>query len=87
MTNNIYSLFNRLSLRHGSVCVYPTDQFAVKAVTKDYERAQLQSDLNEIELVHVAVIDIETGTVTPVEHRIIPLKVLDNKELINIKSE
>lgn len=87
MTNNIYSIFNRLSLRHGSVCVYPTDQFAIKAVTKDYERAQLQSDLDEIELVHVAVIDIETGSVTPVEHRIIPLAPVDNKSLLDVKSE
>lgn len=62
MTNGIYCLYNKLSLRYGDVIAYPSDGFAVARVVDMAKRGAFA--LDETELVKVGVIDIENGIVS-----------------------
>lgn len=62
MTNNLYSIYNRLSLRYGEVTSFASDSVAVKRIAfNDIYRGIL----DEIEICRVGKMDIETGLVTP----------------------
>lgn len=58
MTNNIYTIYNKLSGRYGDVLTYPTDEFAVNSISKFNG---INSD--EFELCRIGTIDIESGIV------------------------
>lgn len=58
MTNNIYTIYNKLSGRYGDVMTYPSDEFAVHSISKFNG---INSD--EFELCRVGTIDIETGCI------------------------
>ena len=62
MTNGLYCLYNKLSLRYGDVVAYPSDGFASARVTDMAKRGAFV--LSETELVKVGSIDIESGVVT-----------------------
>ena len=62
MTNGLYCLYNKLSLRYGDVVAYPSDGFASARVTDMAKRGAFV--LNETELVKVGEIDIENGVVS-----------------------
>ena len=62
MTNGLYCLYNKLSLRYGDVIAYPSDGYASARVTDMAKRGAFV--LSETELVKVGSIDIETGVVT-----------------------
>lgn len=61
MTNNLYVLYNNLSLRYGDVRVFATDGYAVAHIQPDIPEKMLP----EFELCRVGSIDIETGVVQP----------------------
>ena len=65
MKNNLYTLYNKLSLRYGDVRTFPTDAFASMTISKLLSNPQSDIDLSEIEVCRVGSIDIETGVVTP----------------------
>ena len=65
MKNNLYTLYNKLSLRYGEVMTYPTDAFATMAISKIASNPQANLDLSEIEVCRIGSIDIETGVITP----------------------
>ena len=65
MKNNLYTLYNKLSLRYGEVMTYPTDSFASMAISKIAANSQANLDLSEIDVCRVGSIDIETGVITP----------------------
>lgn len=65
MKNNLYTLYNKLSLRYGEVKAFPTDSFASMAFSKIASNPQSELDLSEIDVCRIGSIDIETGVVTP----------------------
>lgn len=65
MKNNLYTIYNKLSLRYGEVMTYPTDSFASMAISKIASNPQANLDLSEIDVCRVGSIDIETGVITP----------------------
>lgn len=65
MKNNLYTLYNKLSLRYGEVRVFPTDSFASMAISKVASDPQANLDLSEIDVCRIGSIDIETGVITP----------------------
>lgn len=65
MKNNLYTLYNKLSLRYGEVMTYPTDSFASMAISKIASNPQANLDLSEIDVCRIGSIDIETGVITP----------------------
>ena len=65
MKNNLYTIYNKLSLRYGEVMTYPTDAFASMAISKIVSNPKCELDLNEIDVCRVGSIDIETGVITP----------------------
>lgn len=62
MTNGLYCLYNKLSLRYGDVVAYPSDGFASARVNDMAKRGAFV--LAETELVKVGDIDIENGVLT-----------------------
>ena len=69
MTNNIYTIYNKLSGRYGDVLTYPTDEFAVNSISKFNG---INSD--EFELCRIGTIDIESGIVNSEAPVRIPFK-------------
>ena len=65
MKNNLYTLYNKLSLRYGEVMTYPTDSFASMAISKVAANPQANLHLSEIDVCRIGSIDIETGVITP----------------------
>ena len=65
MKNNLYTFYNKLSLRYGDVRSFPTDSFASMAISKIASNPQSELDLSEIEVCRIGSIDIETGIITP----------------------
>ena len=65
MKNNLYTLYNKLSLRSGDVRTFPTDAFASMAISKLLSNPHSEIDVSEIEVCRIGSIDIETGVVTP----------------------
>lgn len=65
MKNNLYTLYNKLSLRYGEVMTYPTDSFASMAISRIASNPQANIDLSEIEVCRIGSIDIETGVIIP----------------------
>lgn len=65
MKNNLYTLYNKLSLRYGEVMTYPTDSFASAMISKVAANPQAKLDLSEIDVCRIGSIDIETGVITP----------------------
>ncbi len=65
MKNNLYTLYNKLSLRYGEVMTYPTDAFASTMVSKIASNPKNNFDLNEIDVCRIGSIDVETGVITP----------------------
>lgn len=71
MKNEIFCLYNSLSLRYGDCFVFPTAGFA-KARVLELAKAK-RIDLNENELCRVGSIDVETGIIIPCSPERIPL--------------
>lgn len=65
MKNNLYTFYNKLSLRYGDVRCFPTDSFASMAIYKIAKNPQSNLDLSEIEVCRIGSIDVETGVITP----------------------
>lgn len=65
MKNNLYTIYNKLSLRYGEVMTYPTDAFASMAISKIVANPKCEFNLSEIDICRVGSIDIETGVITP----------------------
>ena len=65
MKNNLYTIYNKLSLRYGEVKAFPTDAFASMAFSKIASNPQADLDLSEIDVCRIGSIDIETGVITP----------------------
>ena len=65
MKNNLYTVYNKLSLRYGEVMTYPTDAFASMAISKLVSNPKCELDLSEIDVCRIGSIDIETGVITP----------------------
>ena len=63
MYNEVFCLYNSLSLRYGDCFVFPTAGFA-KARIIELAKAK-RIDLAENELCRVGRIDISTGLITP----------------------
>lgn len=61
MTNNVYVLYNKESLRYGDVMAYPTDGFALARLQEGLK----PSMLSELELCRIGTIDIDTGVIVP----------------------
>lgn len=73
MKNEIFCLYNSLSLRYGECFVFPTIGFA-KARVIDLAKAK-RIDLSESELCRVGSIDISSGIITPCSPERIPIEV------------
>lgn len=70
MTNNVYVLYNRLSCRYGDVMAFPTDGFAVRALTQ--EGSVIAKSPNDYELWRCGTCDIETGKFELTERKLVP---------------
>ena len=81
MKNNLYTLYNKLSLRYGEVMTYPTDAFASMAISKVASNPQANIDLNEIDVCRVGSIDIETGVITP---EVAPVRIEIDTNNVNV---
>lgn len=64
MTNNIYALYNRLSLRYGDVYSFPSDGYAANQLRRAMVNDK-QDLTTEYELCNVGSIDIDSGTIYP----------------------
>lgn len=73
MNNEVFCLYNSLSLRYGDCFVFPTAGFA-KARIIELAKAK-RIDLSENELCRVGSIDISTGLITPCAPERIPLDI------------
>ena len=65
MKNNLYTIYNKVSLRYGEVMTYPTDAFASMSISKIISNPKCELSLSEIDVCRVGSIDIETGVITP----------------------
>lgn len=79
MTNNIYSIFNRLSNRYGECVSFASDSIAVKRIANN---GLYRDILDEIEVCRVGKIDIENGLVTP---EAAPIRVAIPDEYLPVK--
>lgn len=73
MTNNVYTLYNRLSSRYGDVFAFPTDAFAVRTLMADGSVIQKHPD--DYELWFMGTSDIENGTIEILPRKLIPWNV------------
>ena len=73
MNNEVFCIYNKLSLRYGDCFVYPTAGFA-KARVIELAKAK-RIDLTENELCRVGSIDVSTGLITPCAPERIPIDV------------
>ena len=73
MNNEVFCIYNKLSLRYGDCFVFPTAGFA-KARVLELAKAK-RIDLTENELCRVGSIDVSTGLITPCAPERIPLDV------------
>lgn len=73
MKNEVFCLYNSLSLRYGECFVFPTAGFA-KARIMELAKSK-RIDLSENELCRVGSIDIASGLITPCSPERIPLDV------------
>lgn len=73
MKNEVFCLYNSLSLRYGDCFVFPTAGFA-KARVNELAKAK-RIDLSENELCRVGTIDVSTGLITPCAPERIPLDI------------
>ena len=71
MKNEIFCLYNSLSLRYGDCFVFPTAGFAKARVLELAKSKRI--DLSENELCRVGSIDVATGIITPCSPERIPL--------------
>lgn len=62
MTNNVFTLYNKLANRYGDVFCFASDGLAVARVQPELKRA---GTLDECELCRIGTIDIESGELTP----------------------
>lgn len=83
MKNNLYTLYNKLSLRYGEVMTYPTDSFASMAISKVASNPQANLDLSEIDVCRIGSIDIETGVITP---EVAPVRIDIDASKVNVDS-
>ena len=83
MKNNLYTLYNKLSLRYGEVMTYPTDSFCSMAISKIASNPQNNVDLSEIEICRIGSIDIETGVITP---EVAPIRIEIDSNKISVDS-
>ena len=83
MKNNLYTLYNKLSLRYGEVMTYPTDSFASVSISKIASNPQANLDLSEIDVCRIGSIDIETGVITP---EVAPVRIEIDSSNISVDS-
>ena len=81
MKNNLYTIYNKLSLRYGEVMTYPTDAFASMTISKLVSNPKCELDLSEIDVCRVGSIDIETGVITP---EVAPVRIEIDTSNINV---
>ena len=81
MKNNLYTLYNKLSLRYGEVMTYPTDAFASAMVSKIAANPKNNFDLNEIDVCRIGSVDVETGVITP---EVAPVRIEINSNNISV---
>ena len=73
MKNELFCIYNTLSLRYGDCFVFPTAGFAKARVLELAKSKRI--DLSENELCRVGSIDVATGLITPCSPERIPLDV------------
>lgn len=73
MNNEVFCIYNKLSLRYGDCFVFPTAGFAKARVAELAKSKRI--DLAENELCRVGSIDVSTGLITPCAPERIPLDV------------
>lgn len=61
MLNNVYVVYNNLTLRYGDVLAFPSDKYAIKRVLSNIDKVNLEETIQEIELCRIGTINIESG--------------------------
>ena len=61
MKNNLYTIYNKLSLRYGEVMTYPTDAFASMTISKLVSNPKCDLDLSEIDVCLLARMVLPCG--------------------------
>ena len=73
MNNEVFCIYNKLSLRYGDCFVFPTAGFAKARIIELAKSKRI--DLAENELCRVGSIDVSTGLITPCAPERIPIDV------------
>lgn len=83
MTDNIYCVYDRLSIRYGSVFSSPTDATASRQFVSMFN--QTPEVINDYELCAIGRLDIATGKMTSLD--LVRIDYMEYAKLPRIKSE